>query len=224
MQHRPAHPVRPLRSVHGRRHTRRLPIPTLPLGDRSRPPSRAISPTDVHVVNHHGSIDPESEIFLTTLRSPVMILPAWSPTHPSQDALKRMMTARCTRASRYLRDMAARTDPGEHQRAGRSAQGRSRSHRGARRARRRELSRVRARRPQRSADGAWGVWAVPVEVDRVGAALTTRGRSRRTRTRHGCGDGRHRRSSRPCRSCPSRNRRAARNRACWRGGSTTSRA
>jgi hypothetical protein len=56
--------------------------------------ARAIGPTDVHVVNHHGSIDPESEIFLTTLRSPVMILPAWSPTHPSQDALKRMMTAR----------------------------------------------------------------------------------------------------------------------------------
>jgi beta-lactamase superfamily II metal-dependent hydrolase len=56
--------------------------------------ARAIGPTDVHVVNHHGSIDPESEIFLTTLRSPVMILPSWSPTHPSQDALKRMMTAR----------------------------------------------------------------------------------------------------------------------------------
>ena len=56
--------------------------------------ARAIGPTDVHVVNHHGSIDPESEIFLAALRSPVMILPAWSPTHPSQDALKRMMTAR----------------------------------------------------------------------------------------------------------------------------------
>ena len=52
--------------------------------------AHAIGPTDVHVVNHHGSIDPESEIFLTTLRSPVMILPSWSPTHPSQDALKRM--------------------------------------------------------------------------------------------------------------------------------------
>ena len=56
--------------------------------------ARAIGPTDVHVVNHHGSIDPESAFFLTTLRSPVMILPSWSPTHPSQDALKRMMTAR----------------------------------------------------------------------------------------------------------------------------------
>jgi beta-lactamase superfamily II metal-dependent hydrolase len=56
--------------------------------------ARAIGPTDVHVVNHHGSIDPESEIFLTTLRSRVLIVPAWSPTHPSQDVLKRMMAAR----------------------------------------------------------------------------------------------------------------------------------
>jgi len=58
------------------------------------PVAKAIGPTDVHVVNHHGSIDPESAFFLKTLRSPVIILPSWSPTHPSQDALKRMMTAR----------------------------------------------------------------------------------------------------------------------------------
>ena len=56
--------------------------------------AHAIGPTDVHVVNHHGSIDPESEIFLSALRSAVMILPSWSPTHPSQDALKRMMASR----------------------------------------------------------------------------------------------------------------------------------
>ena len=58
------------------------------------PVAAAIGPTDVHVVNHHGSIDPESAEFLSTLRSPVMILPAWSPTHPSQDSLKRMLAAR----------------------------------------------------------------------------------------------------------------------------------
>ena len=58
------------------------------------PVARAIGATDVHIVNHHGSIDPESEIFLTTLRSSVLILPSWSDTHPSQDALKRMMAAR----------------------------------------------------------------------------------------------------------------------------------
>ena len=56
--------------------------------------ARAIGPTDVHVVNHHGSISPESAFFLETLKSAVMILPAWSPTHPSQDVLKRMMTMR----------------------------------------------------------------------------------------------------------------------------------
>jgi beta-lactamase superfamily II metal-dependent hydrolase len=56
--------------------------------------ARAIGPTDVHVVNHHGSIDPESAVFLSTLRSRVLILPSWSETHPSQDVLKRMMTAR----------------------------------------------------------------------------------------------------------------------------------
>lgn len=56
--------------------------------------ARAIGPTDVHVVNHHGSISPESAFFLETLKSAVMILPAWSPTHPSQDVLKRMMTLR----------------------------------------------------------------------------------------------------------------------------------
>jgi beta-lactamase superfamily II metal-dependent hydrolase len=56
--------------------------------------AKAIGPTDVHVANHHGSIDPESAIFLSTLRSAVMILPAWSATHPSQDSLKRMMAVR----------------------------------------------------------------------------------------------------------------------------------
>ena len=56
--------------------------------------ARAIGPTDVHVVNHHGSISPESGFFLATLKSAVMILPAWSPTHPSQDVLKRMLTMR----------------------------------------------------------------------------------------------------------------------------------
>jgi len=56
--------------------------------------ARAIGPTEVHVANHHGSIDPESEMFLRTLRSTVIILPAWSVTHPSQDVLKRMLASR----------------------------------------------------------------------------------------------------------------------------------
>jgi beta-lactamase superfamily II metal-dependent hydrolase len=58
------------------------------------PVARAVGAVDVHVVNHHGSIDPESSVFLGTLRSRVMILPSWSPTHPSQDVLKRMLSDR----------------------------------------------------------------------------------------------------------------------------------
>ena len=56
--------------------------------------ARAIGRTEVHVANHHGSIDPESEGFLAALRSEVIILPSWSPTHPSQDVLKRMLAPR----------------------------------------------------------------------------------------------------------------------------------
>jgi hypothetical protein len=56
--------------------------------------ARAIGETDVHVVNHHGSIDPASPEFLLALRSQVIVLPSWSPTHPSQDALKRIMEPR----------------------------------------------------------------------------------------------------------------------------------
>ena len=56
--------------------------------------AKAIGATDVHIVNHHGSIDPASPEFLTALRSQVIILPAWSPTHPSQDALKRILSKR----------------------------------------------------------------------------------------------------------------------------------
>ena len=56
--------------------------------------ARAIGPTDVHVVNHHGSLEEENPFWLATLRSRVMILPAWSPTHPSADVLKRMLSRR----------------------------------------------------------------------------------------------------------------------------------
>lgn len=54
----------------------------------------AIGPTDVHQVNHHGSIDPATPAFLAALRSRVLIVPAWAPTHPSPDALKRILNTR----------------------------------------------------------------------------------------------------------------------------------
>ena len=56
--------------------------------------ARAIGPTDVHVVNHHGSIEEENPFWLKTLNSRVMIVPAWSPTHPSPDVLKRLLATR----------------------------------------------------------------------------------------------------------------------------------
>ena len=56
--------------------------------------ARAIGPTDVHAVNHHGSLEVENPLWLATLRSRVMIVPAWSPTHPSPDVLKRMLSPR----------------------------------------------------------------------------------------------------------------------------------
>lgn len=62
--------------------------------DVETPIARAIGPTDVHVVNMHGSITVENPFFLTTLRSRVIIVPSWSATHPSADVLKRVMAPR----------------------------------------------------------------------------------------------------------------------------------
>ena len=62
--------------------------------------AKAIGPTDVHVVNHHGSIEVENPVWLAGLASQVMILPAWSATHPSADVLKRMLSKRVYPAAR----------------------------------------------------------------------------------------------------------------------------
>jgi hypothetical protein len=58
------------------------------------PVAKALGPVDVHVVNHHGSIDPASPFFLATLRPRVHIIPAWSPTHPAPSVLKRLLSER----------------------------------------------------------------------------------------------------------------------------------
>jgi hypothetical protein len=62
--------------------------------------ARAMGQTDVHVVNHHGSIEEANPFWLATLRSRVMVLPAWSATHPSADVLKRMLSRRVYPAPR----------------------------------------------------------------------------------------------------------------------------
>lgn len=56
--------------------------------------ARAIGETDARQVGHHGSIEVENPFFLATTRSRVIVLPAWSPTHPSADVLKRLLSRR----------------------------------------------------------------------------------------------------------------------------------
>ena len=71
------------------------PVPGAPAWhDLETTVARAIGPTDAHVVNHHGSIEEENPFWLATHRSRVMVVPAWSATHPSPDVLKRMLSPR----------------------------------------------------------------------------------------------------------------------------------
>ena len=60
--------------------------------DPETPIGRAIGATDVRVMNHHGSISPDNAAFLPATHSRVLIIPAWAPTHPAPDAVKRALT------------------------------------------------------------------------------------------------------------------------------------
>jgi len=72
-----------------------FPVPGAPAWhDVETDVAKVIGPTDVHVVNHHGSIEEENLFWLATLKSRVMIVPAWSATHPSPDVLKRILSRR----------------------------------------------------------------------------------------------------------------------------------
>lgn len=68
--------------------------------DVETPIANAIGKTDVMVVDHHGSIEPASPFFLATLAPRVIVVPAWSPTHPSPDVLKRLLSKRIWPAPR----------------------------------------------------------------------------------------------------------------------------
>jgi hypothetical protein len=71
------------------------PVPGAPAWhDVETDTAKVIGPTDVHVVNHHGSIEEENLFWLATLKSRVMIVPAWAATHPSPDVLKRILSRR----------------------------------------------------------------------------------------------------------------------------------
>lgn len=61
-----------------------------------------IGRVDVHVVNQHGSMGEESEAFLRTLASSVLIVPSWAPSHPAPDVLKRIMNSRLPPPARLV--------------------------------------------------------------------------------------------------------------------------
>ena len=61
-----------------------------------------IGKVDVHVVNQHGSMGEESEAFLKTLQSTVLIVPSWAPSHPAPDVLKRIINSRYPPSPRYV--------------------------------------------------------------------------------------------------------------------------
>lgn len=70
--------------------------------DLEGPIASAIGPTDVVVVNHHGSISPASPGFLATTQPRVAILPTWSPTHPAPVVVKRLLNPRIYPGERDL--------------------------------------------------------------------------------------------------------------------------
>ena len=61
-----------------------------------------IGHVDVHVVNQHGSMGEESEAFLGDLRSSVLIVPSWAPSHPAPDVLKRILNSRLSPSERLV--------------------------------------------------------------------------------------------------------------------------
>jgi beta-lactamase superfamily II metal-dependent hydrolase len=61
-----------------------------------------VGPVDVQVVNQHGSMGEESEAFLAALRSTVLIIPSWAPSHPAPDVLKRIVNSRLAPNPRYV--------------------------------------------------------------------------------------------------------------------------
>jgi hypothetical protein len=57
---------------------------------------------DVHVVNQHGSIGQETDAYLAFLQSLVIIIPAWAPSHPAPDTLKRILNSRLPPSPRFV--------------------------------------------------------------------------------------------------------------------------
>ncbi|MCB1034941.1 MAG: MBL fold metallo-hydrolase, partial [Acidobacteria bacterium] len=62
--------------------------------DLETPLARVVGPVEVHVVNHHGSLDPANPAFLSALKPRIHILPAWAASHPAPVVLKRLLNER----------------------------------------------------------------------------------------------------------------------------------
>ena len=54
------------------------------------------------VVNQHASMGEESDEFLRSLGSTVLIVPSWAPSHPAPDVLKRIMNSRFAPSKRLV--------------------------------------------------------------------------------------------------------------------------
>jgi hypothetical protein len=61
-----------------------------------------IGPVDVQVVSQHGSMGEADDVMLAATRSRVFIIPAWAPSHPAPDTLKRIMNSRYPPAQKLV--------------------------------------------------------------------------------------------------------------------------
>lgn len=61
-----------------------------------------VGPADVQVVNQHGSMGEACDLWLRELRSNVLIIPSWAPSHPAPDVLKRIINSRFPPLTRHV--------------------------------------------------------------------------------------------------------------------------
>ena len=60
--------------------------------DVETPVAKVMGPVDVSVLNHHGYMDSQNALFVTTLRPRVWIIPVWDSAHPTHRVWKRLQS------------------------------------------------------------------------------------------------------------------------------------
>ena len=60
--------------------------------DVETPVGQVVGPVEVHEVDHHAYLDAENANLIAALQARVYIIQAWSPSHPSPRALRRMLS------------------------------------------------------------------------------------------------------------------------------------